>query len=146
MKKILAFILVVTMCVGVSAARDRVTTDVNVLPQTAQTFIKKHFGNAGINHIKVDDNFIGGDEYDVVLNNGAEVDFDSKGDWKEVECGRAGVPASIVLPEIAKYLARNYKGAKISSVSKKRNKYEVELTNGLDLEFTRSGAFLRLDD
>lgn len=132
--------------IGMASARDRVTTDANELPQAARTFIKKHFAKTAINHIKIDDNIFSGDEYDVVLDNGSEIDFDSKGDWKDIDCGRNGVPASVVLPAISNYVKSNYKNARIESISKKHNKYEVELTNGLDLEFSRSGAFMRVDD
>jgi len=34
----------------------------------------------------------------------------------------------------------------IKEIKKKRTGYEVELSNGLDLEFNSKGKFLRMDD
>ena len=146
MKKILAILAIAIISVGAACARDRVTTNPGELPQAARAFIQKHFAKTAVNHIKIDDNLIGGDDYDVVLDNGAEIDFNSDGEWTEIDCGRMGVPTSVVLPAITNYVSKNFRGAKVSSISKKRNKYEVELTNGLDMEFSRAGAFLRMDD
>ena len=96
--------------------------------------------------MKVDKSILGSKEYEVILNNGTEIEFDNEGDWKEVDCGRQAVPAMFVLKSIQNYVRNNYKGQAIIKVDKDKNRYEVELVNGTDLEFDRAGNFLHVDD
>ena len=74
------------------------------------------------------------------------VEFDSDGKWTEIDCGHNAVPAALIMKPIRDYVAKNYKGLNIVKISVERSKYEVELSNGLDLDFSRSGEFLRIDD
>ena len=146
MKKLITLLAVVMLAVIPAVARDKVTRDVNVLPAPAREMIKKYFPKVAVNHIKIDSNFLEGHDYDVILNNGDELDFDSKGNLKEVDCGMRAVPDGMILKPIRDYVAQNFKGQKIISLSVERSKYEVELSNGTDLEFDRSGKFRRIDD
>lgn len=127
------------------AAKDKYTTDVTTLPATAQTMLKTNFPKVGINHIKVDSHFLGSDEYDVVLNNGTEIEFDAKGNWKEVDCGQGNVPSSLIPKAITSYVDKNYKGSTIVKINRKSAKFEVELQSGVELEFDNNGQFLRID-
>ncbi len=144
MKKLLAFALAAIIAVCASAA-DRISYNANELPQAARTALTRHFGKAKINFIKIDDKFLGSTEYEVVLTNGTEVGLNSKGEIVEVEAGRNGVPASLLLKPIREYLLKNYKGRKVVELNIKKDKYEVELSSGEELEFGRDGRFLRID-
>ena len=147
MKKFLTLITVILLGVGLSMARDKVTTDTSVLPKNALELINKHFGKVGVNHIKVDKNMIGHvDDYDVILNNGAEIEFKADGTLKSVDCGSKSVPDALVIKPIRDYIKKNFKGAAIVSFEIERNSYEIELVNGLDLKFDRSGNFIKVDN
>lgn len=146
MKKIASLLLMIVLVVGTAMARDRVSRDISVLPAAAQQVINKHFKGAGVNHIKIDSKTFGGDEYDVVLDNGTEIDFDSKGNIKEIDCGRVAVPDALVLKPIRDYVAKNFKGQKIVGMEVNRNNYEIQLYGGMELKFDRSGNFQRVDD
>lgn len=146
MKKFLCLALVALMSVAAASARDKVYRDAAILPSSAQKTLKQAFPKVAVNHVKVDTNILGKADYDVVLNNGTEIEFNSDGDWKEVDCGNSAVPAMFVLKPISNYVNSNYKGAKIVQINKDRNDYEVELSNGVDLKFDRAGKFLRIDD
>ncbi|WP_369695841.1 PepSY-like domain-containing protein [uncultured Duncaniella sp.] len=50
------------------------------------------------------------------------------------------------MPAIATYVKQNHKGSRIIGIEKKRNGYEIELSNDLDLEFDKQGNFIRFDD
>lgn len=144
MKKIilcLAFILAICLS---AIARDQVTRNVSALPTKAQTTISQNF-KAKVNHIKIDSKVLGGKEYDVILNDGTEVEFDKDGNWKEIDCGTNAVPSGLIPKAIQNYVSTNYKGQKIVQIEVDRSKYKVELLNGVDLEFDRSGRFLRVD-
>lgn len=144
MKKLLLAIILLLTGVTASVARDYVTTDVNVLPVAARTFLKNNFKKS-VNHINVDKQTFGGTEYDVILNDGTEVEFDGDGRMKSVDCGNNAVPSSVVPKAISDYVSRNYKGQKIVELEINKNNYEVQLRNGLELKFDRSGRFLKLD-
>lgn len=147
MKKFLTLLTVMLLGVSLSMARDNVTTDTSVLPKNALELINKHFGKVGVNHIKVDKNMVGHiDDYDVILNNGTEIEFKADGTLKSVDCGSKSVPDGLVIKPILEYIKKNFKGAAIVGLEIERNSYEIELINGLDLKFDRAGNFLKADN
>lgn len=145
MKKIFALLAALFLSVGAIYARDKVTSDVNVLPQPARTLLAKHFPKVAVNHIKIDSDVFSKD-YDVVLQNGTEVSFDKDGNLKEVDAGVNTVPGALILKPISQYVKSNFKGRKIVSLDIDRNSYDIELSDGLELKFDRAGNFLRFDD
>lgn len=145
MKKIFALLVALVFSVGAIYARDKVTSDVNVLPQPARTLLAKHFPKIAVNHIKIDSDVFSKD-YDVVLQNGTEVSFDKDGNLKEVEAGVNTVPDGLVLKPIRQYVKSNFKGRRIVALDVDRNSYDIELSDGLELKFDRAGNFLRIDD
>ncbi len=103
------------------------------LPQAAQEFVKKYFSNEQVKKVEKD-NGRRGTEYEVEFVSGAEVEFISDGNWKEVKA--TPIPAGIVPDAIAKYVTDNFKDQTIKEISRKRGGYEVELTNGTELRLT----------
>ena len=146
MKKIALALIALLMAVLPVAARDKVYRDSSVLPAAARATLTKAFPKAKVNRVKVDKGVFGKCDYEVVLSNGAEIEFNSKGEWKEVDCGHQAVPDVFVMKQIRQYISSNYKGAKIVQIEKNDNSYDIELSNGVDLEFDRLGRFLRIDD
>jgi len=119
-------------------------TSAQGLPGTITAFIKQHFPNASIVGVEPDyDN--GGLEYDVYLSDGTKVDFDANNQWDQVESKR-GVPAFFIPKAIASYVRGSYRNLAITKINKEYHGYEIELANGLDLNFDRSGRFLGMDD
>lgn len=149
MKKLLATCMLVVLAVQVAVADDVVTKDINKLPIAAREMIKKYFPEVNISYIKIDKEFLQSTNYEAVLTNGFEIDFDSKGEWKEVDCKRTAVPAALVPDFIKRYVAENFPQERIVKIERERKGYKwytAELSNGLDAEFDRNGNFLRLDD
>lgn len=145
MKKFASLLLMMVMVLGTAIARDRVSRDINVLPAAARQVIDTHFKGTGVNHIKIDSKTFGGNDYDVVLNNGTEIEFDNDGNIKEIDCGKNAIPDNLILKPVRDYVAKNFKGQKIVGLEVNRNNYEVELLNGTDLKFDRAGNFIRID-
>lgn len=145
MRKLLILTVVILMGILPASARERVCYDSNELPRTAQVFLKKHFSGSKIHHIKIGKEIFEGEEYDVVLNNGCEVEFDSYGNWDEVYCGAHGVPKALLMKQISDYISKNFKGEKIAGVKIQRAKYRVKFLSGAVLDFDRSGKFMRID-
>lgn len=113
------------------------------LPEAITTFIKQQFPNATIAGIEPDHEH-GGLEYDVYLSDGTQIDFDANNQWEKVE-SRA-VPAYFIPKAIATYVSSNYQNMAITKIKKEYNTYELELVNGMDLVFDRSGRFMGMDD
>ena len=118
--------------------------DTQSLPSTITEFIKQHFPNATIVGIEPDyDN--GGLEYDVYLSDGTQLDFDANNQWDQVESMK-GVPAFFIPKAIATYVKNSYQNIAITKVNKEYHGYEIELANGMELNFDRSGRFMGMDD
>lgn len=136
-------IFVATSC----NARNQYSHDINVLPQAAKTLITTHFPKLQVSHIKIDHHTFGGADYDVVLTDGTEIDFDSKGNLEEIDCGRMGkVPEALILKAIRDYVVRNYPKQNIIKYDVKNRGYQIELQSGLELIFNIQGQFIRIDD
>lgn len=146
MKKLILALFVLLISAGVASARDTYAHDASVLPKAAKAVVDKNF-KSKVSVVKIDKDLGRVSEYEVVMTDGAEVTFDSKGNWKEVEVGvGASVPTGFVPKAIETYVTANHKGQHIVGIQKDRKKYEVELSNGIEMRFDLNGRFLRYDD
>ena len=84
-------------------------------------------------------------EYDVYLNDGTQLDFDANNQWETIESRGKGVPAVFIPKAIATYVKSNYQ-LPIVKIHKEHFGYEIELNNGMELSFDRSGQFMGMDD
>ena len=83
--------------------------------------------------------------YDVIFIDGNKVEFDRNGVWTNVDCKYTEVPEGIVPGEIAGYVKEHFKDVKIVQIEKEDRRYEVELSNGVDLKFNNSFKLLDVD-
>lgn len=118
----------------------------NELPKTALDFISKNFSGQKVSQAVKDKGMISTD-YEVWLDNGVKIEFDGNGNWEEVDGEKdTAIPTGFIPAKITSYVSKNFPTHKISKIEKDSNSYDVELTNGLDLEFKLNGDFLRIDD
>lgn len=117
---------------------------VNALPAKAQTLLSNHFCNQKVMLATIESDFIG-KSYDVVLQNGTKLEFDKKGNLTEVDCKQGTVPAPLIPQTINNYLKNNYAGQSVKKIELKKNEYEVELANGLDLTFNKHFQLIDID-
>ena len=146
MKKLVAMFVLAVLTLQVAIAGDVVTKDETQLPVAAREVIKKNFPQAKISYIKIDKDIFQSKTYEATLTNGTEIEFNSKGEWVEVDCKKAIVPASLIPVNVAKYVKDNFAGQHIVKIERVRKGYETELNNGLDVKFDMNGNFMRLDD
>ena len=66
-----------------SMADDRMIP-VSQLPATVKTFVANNFPGKNIAYAEKDVEFMG-TKYEVMLNDGAKIDFDKKGNWDKVD-------------------------------------------------------------
>lgn len=128
-----------------SANAQKTTITKAALPVTAQTFLKTHFAGQEPSYIIKDKETFSTD-YKVQFANNIEVEFDAKGNWEEVDGNHASIPAAIVPKTIASYVKTNFANTTVTKISKDYKGYEVNISNGLELEFNSKGNFLRIDN
>lgn len=145
MKK-LAFLFVglFVMTLTAWAGNDK-PIQVSELPQVAQQFIKKHFADQSVAMAKMETEFMD-KSYDVIFTNGDKVEFDKKGKWTNVDCRHTQVPAEVIPVDVQKYVTRNYPDAKILKIEvTDRKGYEIDLSNGFDIEFDKKMNVIDID-
>ncbi len=134
---LLAFVL--TLSLPVMADDDRVIT-FEQLPAQAQTMLKKYFADRVPLVVTVDM-----DEYTVLYQSGEKVEFDKKGNWREINCKTSAVPTALIPEQIKAVVNQTYPGATIIKIDRDRRGYDIKLNNGLDIEFNRNFQVVEID-
>ena len=147
MKKFLSLLVLALIAIQFSFAKDVITKDMNQLPLSARNFINSHFTKPEVAHIKIDKDLLESAKYEVLLTDGTEIDFDSKGNWEEVSASKGhAVPASVVPSFAVSYLKEHNFTEPVTKVERDRKGYEVELSTGVSFKFDKKGKFLEADD
>lgn len=145
MKRILLSLAALIMAASATFAGNDKPITVDQLPDVARQFIQQYFSGTKISYAKMETEIFG-KSYEVVFTNGCKVEFDDKGNWKEVDCKFAEVPEKIVPKPIRNYVATNYKDAKIVEIDRDKRDYEVKLNNGFELTFDLQFNLIEIDD
>ena len=146
MKKILSILVMAIVAVQFAFAGDVITKDMNQLPLPARNFINRHFTKPVVKHIKIDSDIMS-KKYEVVLANGTEIDFDSKGNCEEVDAKKGKVPATIIPSFVTDYLkANNFTNEYVTKIERDRKGFEVELNTDISFKFDKNGKFRKADD
>ena len=144
MKKSIFFVLalVMSICLPLTlmADNDQVIT-FDRLPATAQAMLKQNFADKTPLVITAD-----WDDYKVMYTNGDKVEFDKKGNWRDIECKTSQVPAALIPAQIVANVNATFPGATVTEIDQDRRGYSVKLSNGLELEYNRSFQIVELDD
>lgn len=146
MKKVLSILVMALVAVQFAFAGDVITQDVKQLPLTARNFINQYFSKPQISHIKIESEVLQSKKYEVLLTDRTEIDFDSKGNWVEINCNKAAVPAALIPESVKEYVKTNFPKEKITKIERKRSGVEVELSNDYSLKFNNKGKFVSMDD
>lgn len=128
------------------ADNDKVTNNINELPQVSRNFLNNYFNGNKVSHIKIDKDLLLVDSYDVILTDGTSVEFNRDGEWKEVKSFQQNIPDTLIPAEIRQYVSQNYPGQKIMTVERGKRKVSVDLANGLELKFDLNGNLIDIDD
>lgn len=104
------------------------------LPTAAQQLIQQHFATRKVALATVETKFLA-KSYEVIFNDGDHIEFDHKGNWKEIECPSSQVPAALVPAPIRRYIRENYSDATVKKLEKGSKEYEVKLSNRMELSF-----------
>jgi len=113
------------------------------LPNEATTFLDINFKGIEIQEVKKEaegTTF----KYEVKLTNGAEIEFNNRGRWREVGSKTTSLPTSMLQSSVGQYIQKNYSGAKITQVKKGVRFNFVEINDKTMLQFDTEGNFYRI--
>lgn len=146
MKKLfLGLVFTAIALVGPSASATDVVIKKTELPATAQAFIKEFFNDKEVSFVLMDKGLIS-NEYKVKFVDNVEIEFDSNGVWEEVDGNKTAITTRFIEPAILNYVKEHFAGVQITKIDKSFNSFEIKLSNGLELEFSKKGKFIRIDD
>ncbi|MDO5607510.1 MAG: PepSY-like domain-containing protein [Capnocytophaga sp.] len=139
--------LVITLCFFMMPvaffAQDRVLQSTEI-PSEIHTYVKKHFPKHTITRAEVDTEMMK-KEYEIELNDGTDLEFDSKFQIKKID-SRTALPASVVPVALMQYAKKHYPNNTITGWETERKQQKIELNNDVELIFNTKGKFIRIDD
>lgn len=118
---------------------------VNNLPAVSRQVINKYFVGKKVALAKVESGLVN-KNYDVIFTNGDKVEFDKKGAWTEINCKRSAVPSALVPQAIKNYVNSHYEGNKIVKIERDSRKYDIELSNGIEITFNKKFQVTDIDN
>ncbi len=83
--------------------------------------------------------------FEITLDSNTKLEFNSKNEISGIESDMA-LPKAVVPTSIWEYVNTNYSTNFITDWSREKHNQEVQLNDGLTLEFDKEGGFLRLDN
>ena len=134
----------IVLCSATACADNDKPIDVSNLPAKAQTTLTTHFNKQKVVLATIEAGIVN-KSYDVVLQNGTKLEFDKKGNLKEIDCKQGTVPAKLVPQAISSYINSTYPGESISKIEFQKKEYEVELSNGIDITFNKKFQVVEID-
>lgn len=144
MKKMLfLFVCLFTLHTVARADGDKLI-QINQMPKQAQLFIHKYFSDGKIALAKMESNLLN-KSYEVIFTNGSKVEFDKKGQWKEVDCKYSAVPEAIVPAPILKHVKDNYADNRIIKLERDKKEYEIKLSDRTELKFNQNFKLIDVD-
>lgn len=126
------------------ADNDKIVT-LQELPKVAKTFVQKFFSTQTPSLITLDNDIVS-KTYEVTYPDGTRIEFDGKGNWQEVEVRQSTIPAGIVPQVIQNDVVSRFPGQSVLHIERNRRGFEIELSNGIELEYNRQGKLLRTDN
>lgn len=135
------FLVVGLLILTISASAQK-KIEVTELPKPAQDFLNKHFSYTTVELAKKDAEH-GEKGYEVKLKDGTEVEFWKDGSYREVDGGDNPIPTAFIPENIKAYVAKNHPNEKITHIDYGHKDLDVDLTNKIDLEFTKDGQILK---
>ncbi len=137
------FTLILAITLLSSCDNEKVISN-DKLPVEISTYINTHFPDNPIIQSMIEkDDFT--KKYEIILEGNFSLTFNSKKEIIDIE-GATKLPDNVIPEKIRQYVAENYPDNFIKGWELDDKNQQVELDNGLDLEFTMNGDFIRIDN
>lgn len=144
MRKLVLLLACLFTLSTIAKADDDKPIQITQMSKTAQQLIKQHFSESKVALAKVENDFLN-KSYEVIFTNGDKVEFDKKGNWKEVDCKHSFVPTAVVPMTIMQYITTNYPDTKILKIERDKKDYELKLSNRTELKFDLNFNLIDID-
>lgn len=146
MKKfVLMLAAMTTAAITVACADDGCPIDYEKLPAAAREFVAKHFPDAKV-ALAMAENSRLNRTYEVIFIDGNRIEFNSSGEWKEIDFEYSRVPDSVIPEAMLDFIRQRHPDNFAKEINRDRRKYEIKLDNGIELRFTPDGQFRGYDD
>jgi len=133
----------VTLFLTISCEKEIITPS-DDLPVEISTYLTIHFPkNTIVQVIKDLDGLT--KTYDILLSENISLEFNRKKEVIAID-GVTQLPNSVIPEKIHQYVNINYPTQFITDWELDFDNQQIELNNGLDLEFNKKGDFLRIDN
>jgi hypothetical protein len=133
----------VTLFLTISCEKEIITPS-DDLPVEISTYLTIHFPkNTIVQVIKDLDGLT--KTYDILLSENISLEFNRKKEVIAID-GVTQLPNSVIPEKILQYVNINYPTQFITDWELDIDNQQIELNNGLDLEFNKKGDFLRIDN
>lgn len=142
MKK-LSFLLTLMFAGSLISCESQKVLAENDIPSAITAYVNTHFPSAKILQAVKDKEGLS-KSYDVILEGNISLEFNKKHEVTSIE-SRSTLPDSVIPEKILTYVKANYPANSILQWELDDNRQKVELDNKLELEFNKSGDFLRID-
>lgn len=143
-KMLIILITTVLAMLGIISCKESIVP-AEKLPSAAKSFIEEYFPGRQVSYVKKDSKLVG-TTYEIVLQDGTEIEFDKSGEWDSVDCKRKAIPAALVPVAITEYVQSNFPGQMIVKIDREPYGHEIELSGGLELKFDKNSKLLHIDD
>ena len=115
------------------------------LPLKAQTLLKQDFADFKIAFAEKDKD-VREKGYEVKFTNGGSIEFNKKGEWKEIDCKNTAVPAKFIPQPILKQVRKKWGQEKIVKIERDHKKIKVELASDIEITFNKNFKIIEIDD
>lgn len=114
------------------------------LPSEITSYISTHFPNNSIVQVIKDRDGLT-KTYDILLSESISLEFNRKKEIIDID-GVTQLPNSVIPEKILQYVTTNYPANFITDWELDDKNQQVQLDNGLDLEFNMKGDFQKIDN
>ncbi|MFA5541826.1 MAG: PepSY-like domain-containing protein [Bacteroidales bacterium] len=139
-----ASLIATLFTISLTSCTQEVIIPASEYPSEITSYTSTHFPNNSILQVIKDREDLT-ETYDVLLSENIRLEFNRKKEIIDID-GAAQLPNSVIPEKILQYVTSNYPTNFITDWELDNKNQQVQLDNGLDLEFTMKGDFLRIDN
>ena len=145
MKRLTIIAILMAVCSLGMYARGKKPIVFQDLPQAVQDSVLQNFTEAQIEFITSKKVQFRTYEYKFIMLDNTQMEYDNKARLHEIESPN-GVPAAFIPQEIQDYVQATFPNTLITKYERELLSQKVKLSNKMDLVFSKSGKFIRIDD
>jgi hypothetical protein len=140
MKRVTPVIIILALMMSIASCSEYRLISIDRLPETARRTLDEYFPGGTPLVVKQETN-----EYEVVFEGGRRIEFDARGNWKEIDCVPNAVPDGLLPKEIMAKVHELYPETCVVKAERDRRGYSVKLNNRVGLEFNMSYVLTDID-